>query len=129
MKTPANRLKHSLTRMGRGALSRLARELNVSPQAVRSWVEDGIMPRGDLLERAADFVGVDRVWLRYGDEVRPPERPEPILEFLVGDEIRLIQNFRRSTDEGKNQLLLASDTSEKLADAELFTLSKAASAG
>lgn len=125
MSTPAERLKRSLARLGRGAYSQLARHLGVSPQAVRSWVEEGIIPRGDLLERSAAFLNVDPAWLRFGD-VRPGWRPELILEYLVGDEILLIQNFRKSTDDGKAQLLIASEASEKLADADLPTLSKAA---
>lgn len=125
MDTIAYRLKKEMARLGRGGMSRLARYLDVSPQAVRSWIHDGIIPRDDLLERAAAFLGVNPIYLRYGD-TRFAEAPRPILEYLVGDEIKLIQNFRRSTEDGKSQLLIASEASEKLTDAELFTLHKTA---
>lgn len=103
--------------LGRGAISKLARYVGVRPQTARTWAKEGVMPRDDHLLKIAEFLKVSPHWLRYGEtkDVPPPERPaKPVLVYLVEDEHLLIQNYRHSTADGKNQILLSSRAAEKL---------------
>lgn len=119
MNSLQDRLRVELNRRGRGAISALARYVGVRPQTARTWVKEGVTPREDHIFKIAAFLGVSPHWLHYGESKDvpaplPPPRAKPVLEYLVEDEHALIQEYRRSTEDGKNQILLASRAAEKL---------------
>jgi transcriptional regulator with XRE-family HTH domain len=58
------RLRQLLTDRGETAAS-LARMVDVTPQAVGKWLKGGDIAF-DTLERTANWLGVNWVWLRYG---------------------------------------------------------------
>jgi transcriptional regulator with XRE-family HTH domain len=125
MKTLQDRLRVELNRRGRGAISELARYVGVKPQTARTWVREGVSPKEPNIEKIAEYLKVSPHWLRYGDAVAPPPPPpqpppEPVLEYLIEDEHQLIQNYRRCTQEGRDQILTASRVAEKMPMAELL---------
>jgi len=46
----------------------VAREVGVSGATVSDWEAGKIIPRDDTMERLADFLGVTRGFLRFGEE-------------------------------------------------------------
>lgn len=47
---------------------KLAKDLNVPPSTVRSWINYNINPREPNLEKLAKYFEVHPAWLRYKDE-------------------------------------------------------------
>lgn len=64
----ANRIEQALARKNGGNQSEMARFIGVSPQAVQKWVAGDSEPRGENLRRAAEFLGVSEVFLKFGLE-------------------------------------------------------------
>lgn len=64
----ANRLERLLQAKNGGNQSELARHVGVSPQAVQKWVAGGSEPRGQNLDKAAEFLGVTPAFLKFGDQ-------------------------------------------------------------
>jgi SOS-response transcriptional repressor LexA len=67
MDLPA-RLAALLEARNGGNQSELARFAGVSPQAVQQWVAGRTAPRGNHLARVAEFLGVSRAFLLYGEQ-------------------------------------------------------------
>jgi len=73
MSSFADRLRQSmrnaphLPEPGRGASSYVAKELGVSNEAVRKWVEGETQPRAHYVRDLADLLKVDYVWLSIGE--------------------------------------------------------------
>jgi SOS-response transcriptional repressor LexA len=66
MSLPA-RLTALLDAKNGGNQSELARHVGVSPQAVQQWISGRTAPRGSHLARVADYLGVTRSFLLYGE--------------------------------------------------------------
>lgn len=70
------------------SISQIAKQLDVSPQSVYGW-ETGAMPKGDRLERLAEYLGVDLHWLAFGESSAVTIRDEngdlavPLLDTLT----------------------------------------------
>lgn len=47
---------------------RLAKDLDVPPSTVRSWINYNINPREPNIKKLEKYFGVHPAWLRYGDE-------------------------------------------------------------
>jgi len=47
---------------------RMARDLEISEGAVRSWRKGRTEPKGKNLQRLAEYLGVSAAWLLYGEE-------------------------------------------------------------
>jgi len=47
---------------------RLAKDLEVPPSTVRSWINYNISPREPNIKKLENYFGVHPAWLRYGDE-------------------------------------------------------------
>ncbi|HEY8606606.1 MAG TPA: S24 family peptidase [Noviherbaspirillum sp.] len=62
----ANRIEQALAQKNGGNQSEMARFVGVSPQAVQKWVAGDSEPRGANLKRAAEFLGVSEVFLKFG---------------------------------------------------------------
>jgi len=69
----ANRIEQALKQKNGGNQSELARFIGVSPQAVQKWVAGESEPRGANLRKAAEFLGVSEVFLKFGMEATPTE--------------------------------------------------------
>lgn len=54
---------------------RMARDLDISEGAVRSWRKGRTEPKGKNLQRLAEYLGVSAAWLLYGDESRDTDAP------------------------------------------------------
>lgn len=50
---------------------RLAKDLDVPPSTVRSWINYNINPREPNIKKLEKYFGVHPAWLRYGDEQYP----------------------------------------------------------
>lgn len=79
--------------------------------STRMWVkyEQGVMPGGEVLLKIA-YHGFNMEYLFTGMELSEEEELESV---LVADELRLINNFRKSTDKSKEIILTLSDIVEK----------------
>lgn len=53
-------------RLGKGRQVFLARQLDVTSEAVRKWLSGEATPRPDKLRKLAELLGVDHVWLALG---------------------------------------------------------------
>src|SRR5580700_585007 len=60
-----------------GNQSELARHAGVSPQAVQQWVAGKTAPRGNHLAKVADYLGVTRSFLLYGEQSAAGAREQP----------------------------------------------------
>ena len=60
----ATRFKEARARAGT-SVAEIAKKLGVSVQSVYGW-ESGAVPKGDRLERLAEFLDVDLHWLAFG---------------------------------------------------------------
>lgn len=96
---------------------RLAREFEVTPQALRKWREGASMPTFSHAQLVATRLGVRRAWLIDGEvpmrafqadlaELPPGYASQPDTLSLSADEFRLIRHFR-SLPQGLQQRLLA----------------------
>ena len=96
---------------------RLAREFEVTPQALRKWREGESMPTFSHAQLVASRLGVRRAWLIDGEapmrafqadlaEMPPGYASQPDTLSLSGDEFRLIRHYR-SLPHGVQQRLLA----------------------
>jgi SOS-response transcriptional repressor LexA len=68
MSLPA-RLAALLDAKNGGNQSELARHAGVSPQAVQQWISGKTVPRGNHLAKVADYLGVTRSFLLYGEQI------------------------------------------------------------
>lgn len=68
----ANRISELLRAKNGGNQSEVARYIGVSPQAVQQWVTGETAPRGNNLIKLADFLGVSRSYLQFGEESKNP---------------------------------------------------------
>lgn len=62
------RIKKALEDKNGGNQSEMARFIDVSPQAIQKWIAGISEPRGKNLTKAAEFLGISELELRYGDE-------------------------------------------------------------
>ena len=52
---------------------RLAKDLNISNSTLRNWLSGRAgAPRDSTMERLANYFGISRAWLKYGDEQYAP---------------------------------------------------------
>lgn len=123
METFGKRLIDALQRINGGNQSELARFAKVSPQAVQKWCSEKGEPRGKNLESVATYLNVTPEYLKFGScseaamlALAPPPPPPPFLALTYADanELRLLTSYRESTDDGKHQLLMASEMTEKI---------------
>lgn len=52
---------------------RLAKDLDVPPSTVRSWINYNINPREQNIKKLEKYFGVHPAWLRYGAQETSPE--------------------------------------------------------
>ena len=52
---------------------RLAKDLDVPPSTVRSWINYNINPREPNIKKLEKYFGVHPAWLRYGAQEASPE--------------------------------------------------------
>lgn len=69
----ATRLSKLLQAKNGGNQSEMARYIGVSPQAVQKWMAGLSEPKGQNLQRAAEFLGVTPGQLLFGSEGRAPD--------------------------------------------------------
>lgn len=62
------RISDALHRKNGGNQSEMARFIGVSPQAVQKWISGETEPRGKNLTKAAEFLGVSEVFLKFGPQ-------------------------------------------------------------
>ncbi len=55
---------------------KLAKDLDVPPSTVRSWINYNINPREPKIEKLAKYFGVHPAWLRYKEEEYSPKLKE-----------------------------------------------------
>lgn len=60
-----------LLKEGKISQTRVAKALGVSRTAVNKWTKGGMIDEGNL-DRLADFLGVDKIWLKYGEYATLP---------------------------------------------------------
>ncbi len=123
METFAQRLLDALKRTNGGNRSELARHASVSPQAVQKWCSGDGEPRGKNLSAVAAYLNVTPEYLKFGTGseaamlalAAPPPVQPPAFELVYADpkELHLLTKYRESTDDGKAQLLLSADLTEK----------------
>ena len=111
----ATRFKEARARAG-ASVAEIAKKLGVSVQSVYGW-ESGAVPKGDRLERLAEFLDVDLHWLAFGQGAASALRDEdgdlavPLLDtitkagqaFLAQLPIRPVDVFVEGSVVGKFQ--------------------------
>lgn len=70
METMANRIEQALLKKNGGNQSEMARFVGVTPQAVQKWIAGDSEPRGKNLEKAAEFLNVSEIFLKFGVEAQ-----------------------------------------------------------
>ena len=58
---------------------RLAKDLDVPPSTVRSWINYNINPREPNIKKLEKYFGVHPAWLRYGAKESSPESKDETL--------------------------------------------------
>jgi transcriptional regulator with XRE-family HTH domain len=68
----------------------VARALEVSGASVSDWEAGKIVPREEMMERLAAYLGTTPQWLRYAipTDAPPPVAPDPALDRKVTPEER-----------------------------------------
>ena len=91
----------------------------VTPQAIHGY-EQGRIPRGEILERMAEFYGVTTKWLLVGKDEggRIAEPPAPY-EKLSKSQRKLVRQFEEILESGDESILRDLETGLSLLS-ELF---------
>jgi transcriptional regulator with XRE-family HTH domain len=101
-----------------------ARAAGVSPAAVSLWRKDENQISSTYARKLADYFGVDPVWLETGNGY--PEREKNLRASLeseraTADQLTtLIKHFYSATPYGRDQLLDAAASVEKIDDAAII---------
>lgn len=91
----------------------IAKAAGVSPATVSYWFNDTNGISGELARKVGAYLLVDPVWLETG---KPPasgavlDAPSMDLVYLDGEEIRLITQWRRCNDMGRELIRVATET-------------------
>ena len=101
METFAQRLIRLLERKNNNNQSELARFVGVSPQAVQKWAAGKGQPRGDNLTRTAEFFGISKAGLLFGDENTGHFHPEPQGEKTA----KLVQSHDVASEPSADEML------------------------
>lgn len=117
----ADRLTAVMNKKGL-SVKELSEACGVTYEMARRYTIGTAKPRDEKLSRIAEWIGVDPVWLDYGDNRANffPHQPTPVIEtqpphvesdsaefaYLSEEEKRLVRVFRKFPDhEAKNMLL------------------------
>jgi hypothetical protein len=99
----------------------LADRLGLSPVSVFNWIKKGSISR-DNIGLAAAALGLTTAQLLGEDEplreATKPEPAEPGLQWLMPDEVRLLEAYRRSTEEGQRMTISFAEVAPKKANSE-----------
>lgn len=88
------RIERLLEKKNGGNQSELAKFVEVSPQAVQQWIAEKTSPRGENLNKAADFLGVTPAELRFGIEpnAEPAGKPRSVRLVKIKGYAKLGEN-------------------------------------
>lgn len=101
-------------------MSALASYCDVSPQAVKQWVdENGTSPRGKRLKKIAEFFNISESELAYG--IVPSHNDEKSLASISPQAQRLINAIIKAETSGSSSPKLI-DALEKVLDVAIPTL-------
>lgn len=100
------RFKFLIDRLAGGNQTEFARVLGIQSSYVNRWVKQGNLPSTEHLANIVDRLGVNINWLLTGKgSWYRDDRPAKLKgELAYGDEVEVLLNYRRLTEDHKKQI-------------------------
>lgn len=103
------RLAALLEKKNQGNQSLAARELGCTPQAVNRWLAGISLPRGNMLDKLAVYLGTTPAYLKFGDGASGVTAKYMLDWIDMDGEAWLLHRYRSASKRGKAQLLTMAD--------------------